>query len=137
VWRVENRSESNGSSQTREQTSRDLRRTGPALAVRLTGAKRHDSKEALPLVDAIPPLQGERLGPMEFVPLKGGLTIPVPALRLALDLEERGIPLATDTDHQFIVPDDPRLTSADRAAIQRWKLHLGAIVEHQAPELPA
>jgi hypothetical protein len=33
---------------------------GVPLAVRLTGANRHDSKEALPLVDAIPPLQGER-----------------------------------------------------------------------------
>jgi transposase len=29
------------------------------LAVRLTGANRHDSKEALALIDAIPPLQGE------------------------------------------------------------------------------
>jgi transposase len=35
-------------------------RRGVPLAVRLTGASRHDSKEALPLVDAIPPLQGER-----------------------------------------------------------------------------
>ena len=33
---------------------------GVPLAVRLTGANRHDSKEALALVDAIPPLQGER-----------------------------------------------------------------------------
>jgi transposase len=33
---------------------------GVPLAIRLTGANRHDSKEALPLVDAIPPLQGER-----------------------------------------------------------------------------
>ena len=33
---------------------------GVPLAVRLTGANRHDSQEALPLVDAIPPLQGER-----------------------------------------------------------------------------
>jgi hypothetical protein len=30
------------------------------LAVRLTGANRNDSQEALALVDAIPPLQGER-----------------------------------------------------------------------------
>jgi transposase len=30
------------------------------LAVRLTGANRNDSQEALPLVDAIPPLQGVR-----------------------------------------------------------------------------
>jgi transposase len=33
---------------------------GVPLAVRLTGANRHDSQEALSLVDAIPPLQGER-----------------------------------------------------------------------------
>ncbi|HEV3215505.1 MAG TPA: IS5 family transposase [Vicinamibacterales bacterium] len=33
---------------------------GVPLAVRLTGANRHDSQEALPLVDAIPPLQGAR-----------------------------------------------------------------------------
>jgi transposase len=33
---------------------------GVPLAVRLTGANRHDSQEALPLVDAIPFLQGER-----------------------------------------------------------------------------
>ena len=33
---------------------------GVPLAIRLTGANRHDSKEALPLVDAIPPLQGVR-----------------------------------------------------------------------------
>jgi transposase len=28
------------------------------LAIQLTGANRHDSQQALPLVDAIPPLQG-------------------------------------------------------------------------------
>ena len=33
---------------------------GMPLAVRLTGANRNDSPEALPLVDAIPPLQGAR-----------------------------------------------------------------------------
>jgi transposase len=33
---------------------------GVPLAIRLTGANRHDSQEALLLVDAIPPLQGER-----------------------------------------------------------------------------
>ena len=33
---------------------------GVPLAVRLTGANRHDSQQAMPLVDAIPPLQGER-----------------------------------------------------------------------------
>ena len=33
---------------------------GVPLAVRLTGANRNDSQEALALVDAIPPLHGER-----------------------------------------------------------------------------
>src|SRR5580692_1819549 len=53
------------------------------------------------------------LSPVAFVTLKGGLTIPVPALRLALDLEARGIPLATDADHQFVVAKDERLTVED------------------------
>jgi hypothetical protein len=75
------------------------------------------------------------LAPVEFVYLRGGLTVPAPALKLALDLEERGIPLTTDAAHRFIEPADPRLTSADRAAIARWFRHLGALVEYQAPEL--
>lgn len=69
----------------------------------------------------------------EFVTLKGGLTIPVLALQLALDLESRGFPLKTDDNHAFIVFDDPRLTARDRVAIDRWRLHLGAIVEYQPP----
>lgn len=71
----------------------------------------------------------------EFVSLRGGLAVPVAALQLALDLEARGLPLATDADHQFIVPDDGRLTDADRIAIARWRLHLGALVEYRAPEV--
>ena len=74
------------------------------------------------------------LAPVEFVTLKGGLTIPVPALRLALDLEARGIRLATDADHQFVVPKDERLTADDLVNIQRWRAHLGAIVDYRAPE---
>ena len=74
------------------------------------------------------------LAPVEFVTLKGGATIPVPALRLALDLETRGIPLATDADHRFVVPKDERLTADDLVNMQRWSAHLGAIVEYRAPE---
>jgi hypothetical protein len=74
------------------------------------------------------------LAPVEFVTLKGGLTIPVPALRLALDFEARGIPLATDADHQFVVPKDERLTAEDLVNMQRWRAHLGAIVDYRAPE---
>ena len=74
------------------------------------------------------------LAPVEFVTLKGGVTIPVPALRLALDLEARGIPLATDADHRFVVPKDERLTADDLVNIQRWRAHLGALVDYRAPE---
>jgi hypothetical protein len=74
------------------------------------------------------------LAPVEFVTLKGGLTIPVPALRLSLDLETRGIPMATDADHQFVVPKDERLTADDFVNIERWRAHLGAIVDYRAPE---
>jgi hypothetical protein len=74
------------------------------------------------------------LAPVEFVTLKGGVTIPVPALRLALDLEARGVPLATDADHQFVVPKDERLTADDLVNIQRWRAQLGAIVDYRAPE---
>jgi hypothetical protein len=74
------------------------------------------------------------LAPVEFVTLKGGLTIPVPALRLALNLETRGIPLATDGDRQFVVPKDERLTADDLVNMQRWRAHLGAIVDYRAPE---
>jgi hypothetical protein len=70
-----------------------------------------------------------------FVTLRGGLTVPAEALQLALDLEARGIPLRTDADHQFIIPRDPTLTEADQVAIRRWRHHLGAIVDYQAPEV--
>jgi len=72
----------------------------------------------------------------QFVLLNGGLALPLAALTLALDLADRGMPLATDSDHQLIVPDDERLTPADRAAIARWRHHLGAIIEYRAPDRP-
>jgi hypothetical protein len=74
------------------------------------------------------------LAPVEFVTLKGGLTVPVAALRLALNLEARGIALVTDAHHQFVVPQDERLTADDLVNIQRWHTHLGAIVDYRAPE---
>jgi hypothetical protein len=77
----------------------------------------------------------DRLAPRGFIALKGGLVLPVEVIELALDLERRGIPLATDADHQFIVPNDSRLTETDCAAITRWRLHLGAAVEYRAPEV--
>jgi len=79
------------------------------------------------------------LAPVAFVTLKGGLVVPAPALELAIVLEARGVRLATDADHQFIVPNDPRLTDDDLAAIHRWRHHLGALIEYEVPpnDLPS
>ena len=69
-----------------------------------------------------------RLAPVtEFVSLKGGLVVPVPALRLALDLEARGFRMRVDEHQQFVIEPTSTLTEADLAAIGRWRLHLGAI----------
>ena len=60
MWRHADRSESHRSRQAREQTDLICDARGVPLAIRLTGANRNDSQEALALVDAIPRLQGRR-----------------------------------------------------------------------------
>jgi len=70
----------------------------------------------------------------EFVCLRGGLTLPLPALLLALDLESRGFKMSVDEAHQFQIERTPLLTDEDRAGISRWRLHMGAILEYDAHE---
>jgi hypothetical protein len=78
-----------------------------------------------------------------FVVLKGGLTLPVEALRLALALEDRGATFAVDGDDLVVdgppgfLTDGPPgfLTEDDRIAIRRWRVHLKAITTYQAPEV--
>jgi hypothetical protein len=72
---------------------------------------------------------------LQFVTVTGGLTLPLPAITLAVDLEFRGIVLAVDQAHELVVPDDPRLTAADRAAIHRWRRHLVAILLTSCPDV--
>jgi hypothetical protein len=57
----------------------------------------------------------------EYVYLKGGLSVSLPALVLALDLETRGFRMSLDHDQQFQVEPPTRLTECDRAAIARWR----------------
>ena len=72
--------------------------------------------------------------PLQFVTVTGGLTLPLPAITLAVDLEFRGIVLAVDEAHELVVPaDDPRLSPADFAAIHRWRRHLVAILLTPCP----
>ena len=75
----------------------------------------------------------EAADPIQLVTVKGGLTLPVPATNLAVDLEFRGIVLAVDAAHELVVPTDSRLTAEDRAAILRWRRHLAAIVLYECP----
>ena len=57
-----------------------------------------------------------------------GLTLPLPALLLAWDLERRGFRLSLDADTQVVITPRATLTDTDRAAIRGRRLHLGAIV---------
>ena len=68
----------------------------------------------------------------DFVTLRGGLTLPVAAIRLALDLENRGLTMTIDAGDVLVVGPRERLTDDDRALIRRWKRHLLAIVTYDA-----
>ena len=69
-----------------------------------------------------------------------GQTVTLAPALLALDLERRGFALHLDADHQVGIQrtkdtaELTELTEDDRAAIDRWRLHLGALVGYQPPE---
>ena len=70
----------------------------------------------------------------EFVTLKDGPTLPLPAVVLALDLERRGFRQWLDAANQYQI-EGGGLTDDDRTAIARWRMHLGAIIGYTAPEI--
>ena len=49
----------------------------------------------------------EAADPLQFVTVSGGLTLPLPAITLAVDLEFRGFVLAVDAAHELVVPTIP------------------------------
>ena len=69
-----------------------------------------------------------------FVVLKGGLTLPLEALRLALALEDRGATFAVDGEDLVVDGPPGFLSEDDRAAIRKWRVHLKAIATYQVPE---
>jgi hypothetical protein len=69
-----------------------------------------------------------------LVTLAGGLTVPAEPLLLLFDLQERKFVLTVDGDTLVVEPHD-RLTSDDCRAIRRWKWHILALLEYQAPEV--
>jgi len=69
-----------------------------------------------------------------YVMLAGGLAVPIEPYLLLLDLEGRGFQVTQDGDVLVVCPGT-QLTDADCAAVRRWKLHLLALVNYQAPEV--
>lgn len=65
----------------------------------------------------------------DFVVLKGGLTVPLDAVRFALDLESRGGQLVAEGDDILIGPSS-LITDEDRQAVRRWRRHLHAILAY-------
>jgi hypothetical protein len=70
-----------------------------------------------------------------FVVLKGGVTVPLDALRFAWALENRGARLAVDGEDLIVEGPRGLLTDEDRAAIRRWRRDLKAIASYRVPEV--
>ena len=66
----------------------------------------------------------------QHVTLRGGLTLPLSALRLVWDLEARGFDISLDASEQPVVEPAAVLTDRDRAALHRWRRHVVAIVNY-------
>ena len=71
-------------------------------------------------------------GSPELAYLQVGLTVPLPAIRLAWALEDRGLQLRPSGDGGLIVGPKARITDEDRVEIRKWKAHLVALVAYQA-----
>lgn len=63
----------------------------------------------------------------DYVVFSSGLALPLAALRLAWELEARGLHLGADGEMLTLGPRD-LITDEDRARVRRWKPHLLAIV---------
>jgi hypothetical protein len=70
------------------------------------------------------------MSPAAFVTLKSGLTLPIAAVRVALDLELRGLVLRIDGGQILIDGPIERVTDEDLALIRRWQAPLLAMVEY-------
>jgi hypothetical protein len=55
----------------------------------------------------------------DLVVLRGGVSVMLPAMRLALDLEDRGFTFAVDNG-ELVVRPRALLTDRDREHIRRW-----------------
>jgi hypothetical protein len=67
----------------------------------------------------------------DLVTLKSGLVLPLAAVKLALDLEDRGFRFAVADGRLFVSPR-ARLVDADREQIRQWLPALVAIASYDA-----
>jgi hypothetical protein len=65
----------------------------------------------------------------ELVVLKGGLTVPLPALQILWNLEDRGLHFRLDGDDLIVSPRE-LMTDEDRAHLRRWKAHVRTILDY-------
>lgn len=74
--------------------------------------------------------------PPPYVELKGGLTVPIKALELALALERRGFRLRVEKDDLKVGSGRGTLTDEDRENLKTYRAHIIAIVAYKAPGTP-
>jgi hypothetical protein len=71
----------------------------------------------------------------EIAVLKGGVSVLLPALKLALDLETRGFTFRVRDDGRLEVQPCQRLTNADARAIRAYRDDLIRLAQYDAPEV--
>ena len=81
------------------------------------------------------PVPWDRRWRLEFVELRGGLTIPVEILEFALALENRGLRFQADGDVLRVTSEKgkPELLVGEMAFIRSRKAHLMAMASYQPP----
>ena len=67
---------------------------------------------------------------IELVVLRGGVAVPLSALRLVWRLEDLGCHLVVEPGDVLRVGPSELLTDDDRAAIRQWKIALVAVVRY-------
>ena len=72
-----------------------------------------------------------------YVELRGGLMVPVDALRLAWALTDRDLILSQEGDKLRIIGPNgckPAFSESEITEIHRWKRHLLSLIAYRAPE---
>ena len=82
------------------------------------------------------PVPWDRRWRLEFVELRGGLTLPVEILEFALNIENRGLRLQADGEILRVTSEKgkPELLVGEMAFIRSRKRHLLAVASYLPPQ---